>query len=111
MGDFETAVAQQVARAWALERALHARGPWGIRVELSDHVWIGSRTFPTERIIDETAQRVVFICPMWLHEVHAGEAVLELLCDGEEVSSRVMDLPAGDSVVEWELSIPQTATV
>ena len=103
MSDFDTAVAQQVARAWALERALHAPGPWILR---SEHFISFA-----DRIIDESNQMVIFMAPVYVDPDAAGEAVLELVCDGEEVSSRTVDLPAGDSVIEWELSLAQTATV
>lgn len=103
MSDFATAVAQQVAQAWILERALHDGGVWTIR---SPH----SIAF-AKRIVDEEHHRVLFSTILWTDSDSAGEAVLELLCGEETVSVRTADLPAGDSVVEWEFSLAQTTTV
>jgi hypothetical protein len=103
VSDFATAVAQQVAQAWILERALHDDGPWTIRLPHSISF--------AERIIDEENGRVLFTTVLWVDPEDAGEAVLELLCGEETVSVRTADLPAGDSIVEWEFSLAQTTTV
>ena len=103
MSDFETAVAQQVAQAWILEKALHDNGLWTIRTPHAISF--------AERIIDESHGRVLFTTILWVDPEDAGEVILELLCDEEIVSVRVADMPAGDSIVEWEFSLVQTTTV
>lgn len=103
MSDFETTVAQQVARAWLLARALHDEGDWSFRTPYS-------KDFAT-RYIDEEGHRVLFGAVLCIDPEDAGETVLELLCDEEMISNRTVDLPAGQSIVEWEISLPQTAIV
>lgn len=103
MSDFELAVAQQVARVRLLERALHDDGPWVFRTP--HHCDFAAQ------YIDEENHKVLFADTLWTAPENAGETVLELLCGGQVVSCRTIDLPPGYAAVEWELSLPQTTAV
>jgi hypothetical protein len=103
MSDFELAVAQSVARAWLLERALHDEGDWVFRTSTD---WCFA-----DRIVDEEDHRVLFVGILNATPWDGEDVPVELLCDDEVVSMRVVKMPPGQSVVEWEIGLSQVATV
>jgi hypothetical protein len=108
MKDFELAVAQQIARVHALEKALHDEGPWAFR--LGDTAPDGSRVYvhgiPATRRIEPETQKVVFTGELFSN--YDQEVLVDLMTvrDREPVSTRAVRLPLGASVIEWELSLP-----
>lgn len=109
MVNFELAVSQHLARARALEKALHDAGPWCFR--LGDRAADGTVTYvrgvPAVRRVEPEHRRVVFSAELFSH--YDQEAPIDLMTvkDRELVSSRVVRLPMGASRLEWELSLPE----
>jgi hypothetical protein len=112
MMDFELAVSQQVARVKVLEKALHEKGPWAFR--LGDTAADGTVSYihgvPAQRRIEPEAMRVVFSAELFSHYDQETRVDLMTMRDRELVSTRTVHLPMGRSLMEWELSIPQTVT-
>lgn len=94
----DLAVARAVMQARAIERALHDRGPWAIRVDGVD--------YPAVRWILE--DRVLFrvhlpdVC--WLSE--ETERPVSLVCSGEVVGTRTVEFVDGESTLDWMFVIP-----
>jgi hypothetical protein len=111
---FELAVAQEVARMRALERALYDEGPWAFRVGGVQPD--GSQRFlhgiPAQRHIDHARQRVVFTAELESRQdLSETETSIDLMTvrDRELVSSQVVVLPPGRCFFTWELGLDPVA--
>jgi hypothetical protein len=93
------AVAAEVARARAMERALHgAAGDWEVRVA-------GLRV-PVERTIDEETMKITF---RGMLPVACEATVAELVHEGETVSSSACQV-SGPCVIQWDFLAGQQAS-
>jgi hypothetical protein len=107
---FELAVAQEVARMRALERALYDEGPWAFRV--GDVQPDGSQSFlhgiPADRRVDHENQCVVFTAELESsYDQSENETSIDLMTvrDRELVSSRVVVLPPGPVLLTWKMGL------
>ena len=91
MGSLDALAARAVAKARLLERAVHDRGPWWIRVD--------DRRYVASRLLLEDQGVVSFVA--WV-QVHDGEETLALAVRDEEVSWRLAP-GHGEFTVTWDV--------
>ena len=109
MVNFELAVSQHLARARALEKALHDDGPWCFRVSnwTPETGPTGTCGIPVTRRVEPENLRVVFSAELWSNDYQWVPIDLMTVRDREIVTSKDVWLPIGGSLVEWELSLPE----
>lgn len=90
MTELEMAVTRTLAAAGLLARAMYERGDWSMSID--------GTTYPASRILAD--DRIVFHARV---DAPAGEHSLDLLLDGELVSSRVVAFTGGEVDLNWTL--------
>jgi hypothetical protein len=91
----DLAVSRAVMAARLIERAVHDHGPWAMRVE--------GITCPAVRWI--TGDRVIFRAHLPEVCFLDDEHFVDLLCNGEPVSTRLVDFSSGDLSITWTLAL------
>lgn len=110
MSRFELAVSQHLARAKALEKALHDAGPWAFRVSdwnAKDGISF-TRGIPATRTVDSERLRVVFSAEVYSEDHQFAPIDLMTVSDREIVTSKDVYLPPGRSLLEWEMALPES---
>lgn len=95
----DLAVSRAVVQMRALERAVHDAGPWEIDIA-------GVRSPASRLVLDD---RVDFEADFPAQQDQEGSAVL--LCAGEFVSARALELPEGPFTLDWSLTLNETTAV